>query len=68
MLTYLPQDITARFTTYFPSLIEYITGAGVVAFGLLALSIGVRYLNVIDHRSAPQMEESIMVQLSAVTD
>jgi Ni/Fe-hydrogenase subunit HybB-like protein len=70
MLTYLPQDITARFTTYFPSIVEFITGAGVVAFGLLALSIGVRYLNVIDHRSAPQAEEPApaMVQLSAVTD
>jgi len=69
MLTYLPQDITARFTTYFPSLIEFITGAGVVAFGLLGLTIGVRYLNVIDHRSEPEeVATPVMVQLSAVTD
>jgi Ni/Fe-hydrogenase subunit HybB-like protein len=70
MLTYLPQEITARYTTYFPSVIELMTGAGIVAFGLLGFTLGVRYLNVIDHRSAPQVEEPIMAepQLSMVTD
>jgi Ni/Fe-hydrogenase subunit HybB-like protein len=31
LLTYLPQEIDARYTTYIPSLIEFISGAGVIA-------------------------------------
>ncbi len=50
LLTYLPTDITARYTAYFPSLIEWLVGAGIVAYGLLAFSLGVRYLNIVDHR------------------
>ncbi len=49
LLSYLPQDITARYTTYFPSLIEFISGAGVVAFGVLSITLGVRYLNIVNH-------------------
>ena len=37
------------FTTYTPSLIEILTATGVIAYGLLAVTFGVRYLNVIDH-------------------
>ena len=50
LLTYLPTDITARYTAYFPSLIEWLVGAGIVAYGVLAFSLGVRYLNIVDHR------------------
>jgi Ni/Fe-hydrogenase subunit HybB-like protein len=49
LLSYLPQDISARYTSYFPSLVEFISGAGVVAFGLLSLTLGIRYLNIVDH-------------------
>ncbi len=49
VLTYLPQEIVARYTSYVPSLIEFIAGAGVVAYGILAFTIGVQYLNVVDH-------------------
>ena len=52
ILTYLPQEITAVYTTYFPSVIEIISGLGVVAYGVLAITIGVRYLNLIDHTTA----------------
>ncbi len=51
VLTYLPQEITARYTQYTPSLIELATGTGVVAYGLLAFTFGVRYLNIVNHRS-----------------
>lgn len=54
LLTYLPQDITARYTTYIPSLIEFLTAAGIVAYGLLAFTLGVRHLNVIDHQVTPE--------------
>jgi Ni/Fe-hydrogenase subunit HybB-like protein len=37
------------FTHYMPSPIEVLTATGVLAYGLLAITFGVRYLNVIDH-------------------
>jgi Ni/Fe-hydrogenase subunit HybB-like protein len=37
------------YTTYSPSLIEMLAAAGAIAYGLLAITFGVRYLNVIDH-------------------
>lgn len=49
LLTYLPQAIAARYTSYTPSLIELITGAGIVAYGFMALSLGVRHLNIVNH-------------------
>jgi molybdopterin-containing oxidoreductase family membrane subunit len=49
ILTYLPQEINTIYTTYFPSTIEILSGLGVVAFGALAITLGVRYLNLIDH-------------------
>ena len=56
LLSYLPDDITARYTTYIPSLIEFIVGAGVVAFGVLGVTIGVRYLGIVDHRWSHEEE------------
>ncbi len=50
VLTYLPNEIVARYTSYVPSLVEIVTSAGVVAYGLLAITIGVRFLRVVDHR------------------
>lgn len=54
LLTYLPQEISARYTEYFPSAIEFITGAGIVAYGLFVFTIGVRYFKVVDHTAVPQ--------------
>lgn len=45
----LPQDIVPRYTQYFPSLIEILVTIGVVAYGILAFTLGVRYLKVVDH-------------------
>jgi Ni/Fe-hydrogenase subunit HybB-like protein len=53
LLTYLPQEISARYTEYFPSAIEFITGAGIVAYGLFVFTIGVRYFKVVDHTVMP---------------
>ncbi|OGO71202.1 MAG: hypothetical protein A2Z37_07175 [Chloroflexi bacterium RBG_19FT_COMBO_62_14] len=50
VLTYLPQEIVARYTDYVPSLIETLAGAGVIAYGFLAFTLGARYLNVVDHQ------------------
>ncbi|MDX1599973.1 MAG: NrfD/PsrC family molybdoenzyme membrane anchor subunit [Anaerolineales bacterium] len=49
---YLPASAQTIYADYQPSLIEYLTTAGVVAYGLLAFTLGVQYLNVVDHRGA----------------
>ena len=56
VLTYLPQEIVARYTRYFPSLIEIVAGAGVIAYGLLAFTLGARYLNVVDHQDVAEVK------------
>jgi len=45
----VPGSDVPVFTNYTPSLIEILTGTGVIAYGLLAVTFGVRYLNVIHH-------------------
>lgn len=47
--TPMPSNSVPLFTTYFPSLVEFAVGAGVVAFGLLAFTLGVKYLKVVNH-------------------
>lgn len=71
LLTYLPNQIETLYTTYFPSLIEFITGAAVVAYGALAISLGVRYLNIVDHypKEIEEHEEEPLAQpIPAATD
>jgi Ni/Fe-hydrogenase subunit HybB-like protein len=64
-----PQDIVPRYTHYVPSLIEFVTGAGVIAYGILAFTLGVRYLRVVDHetvsKSAEDAEESLIPAVGA---
>jgi Ni/Fe-hydrogenase subunit HybB-like protein len=47
--------------------IEILSGLGVVAYGALAITIGVRYLNIIDHQRMKEemVEKPIVV---AATD
>jgi len=49
LLTYLPQEISAIYTLYKPSLIEFAVGVGVIAYGAMAITLGARYLNIVDH-------------------
>ena len=66
LLTYLPQEISARYTEYFPSAIEFITGAGIVAYGLFVFTIGVRYFKVVDHNVMPhELEPEVPTPQSA---
>jgi Ni/Fe-hydrogenase subunit HybB-like protein len=51
VLSYLPGEPSIAYTTYRPSLIEFLAGGGIVSYGLLAFSLGVRYLRVVEHRS-----------------
>jgi Ni/Fe-hydrogenase subunit HybB-like protein len=57
LLSYLPQDITARYTEYVPSVIEWVTTGGIVAYGLLAFTLGARYLRVVDHPTVNHGDE-----------
>lgn len=52
----LPQEITPLYTQYVPSIVELITGAGVIAYGILAFTLGVRYLKVVDHTTEPEKD------------
>lgn len=58
VMTYLPHEIVARYTSYFPSTIEFLTGGAVIAYGLLAFTIGVRHLKVVDHKAAVHSHEA----------
>ncbi|MGD2156303.1 MAG: polysulfide reductase NrfD [Anaerolineales bacterium] len=49
LVSYVPQRIRTLYTSYSPSLIEVLAGGGIVAYGLMAFSLGVRYLKVVDH-------------------
>jgi Ni/Fe-hydrogenase subunit HybB-like protein len=64
VLTYLPNEITALYTTYFPSLIELIAGAGVVAYGFFAFSLGVLIFNVVDHREKHHTQVTVGDELT----
>ena len=46
----LPNELAPVYTSYRPSLVEIATGAGVISYGLLMFTLGVRYLNIVDHR------------------
>jgi Ni/Fe-hydrogenase subunit HybB-like protein len=51
-LSYLPGEPAVAYSgAYFPSIIEILTGAGIISYGLLSFSLGVRYLKVVDHNS-----------------
>lgn len=48
IVSYVPGETAVSCTTYQPSIIEWLSGLGIVAFGLLSFSLGVRYLRVVD--------------------
>ncbi|MCA9945683.1 MAG: polysulfide reductase NrfD [Anaerolineales bacterium] len=52
--SYLPTQIEPLYTAYRPALIEVLVGLGVIAYGLLAFTLGVRYLRIVDHSAVPE--------------
>jgi Ni/Fe-hydrogenase subunit HybB-like protein len=50
------------YTSYTPSLIEILTGAAIIAYGLAGFSIGVRYLRVVDHTLIEEEHEKVKVK------
>lgn len=49
MVSYLPGAPTVSYTSYRPSMIEWLAGLGIISYGLMLFSLGVRYLHVVDH-------------------
>ena len=62
VLSYLPGQPTVSYTSYTPSLVEWAIGLGVIAYGFLAFSLGVRYLCVVDHRLTNEEHETVKVK------
>ncbi len=62
VLSYLPGEPVVAYTSYAPSLVEILSGMGVIAYGLLAFSLGVRYLRVVDHRYVMEEHETVKVK------
>ena len=54
------QPIT--YTTYKPSWVEITTGAAIIAYGLAAFSLGVRYLRVVDHSLIEEEHERVKIE------
>ena len=48
VMPYVPGQAIV-YTSYRPSIIEILTGSAIIAYGLAALSLGVKYLRVVDH-------------------
>lgn len=62
----MPNSDIPRFTNYMPSLIEVLVAAGVLAYGLLAVTIGVKYFNVIDHGAVVEAPADITIPAAVV--
>jgi molybdopterin-containing oxidoreductase family membrane subunit len=60
VMPYVPNQAIA-YTTYMPSLIEVITGAAIIAYGLTAFSLGVKYLRVVDHTLIEKEHDKVKV-------
>jgi Ni/Fe-hydrogenase subunit HybB-like protein len=58
IMPYVPGQAIA-YTSYRPSLIEIVTGSAIVAYGLAAFSLGVRYLRVVDHSLIESTHEKV---------
>jgi molybdopterin-containing oxidoreductase family membrane subunit len=63
LMPYVP-GAAITYTSYQPSWIEILTGAAIIAYGLTAFSLGVKYLRVVDHSLIE--EEHTKVNVEAV--
>ena len=62
VISYLPGEALVSYTSYTPSLIEWAAGLGIISYGLLAFSLGVKYLRVVDHRLTSEVHETVDVK------
>ena len=50
------------YTSYKPSVVEIMTGAAIIAYGLTAFSLGVKYLRVVDHSLVEAEHKTVKVE------
>lgn len=62
LVSYLPGAPTVAYTSYRPSLVEWLAGLGIISYGLTLFSLGVRYLRVVDHRPIREVLEPVSVE------
>lgn len=60
LMPYLPGAAIA-YASYRPSLIEILTGAAIISYGLTTFSLGVKYLRVVDHTLVETEHETVHV-------
>ena len=61
VMPYVPGQAIA-YASYKPSLIEIMTGAAIIAYGLTAFSLGVKYLRVVDHSLVETEPNTVTVE------
>src|SRR5512138_1151672 len=61
LMPYIPGQAIA-YTSYQPSWIEVLTGAAIIAYGLTAFSLGVKYLRVVDHSLITEEHAKVKVE------
>ncbi|MGB8983248.1 MAG: NrfD/PsrC family molybdoenzyme membrane anchor subunit [Anaerolineales bacterium] len=62
VMPYIPGQVIA-YTSYRPSLIEIMAGAAIIAYGLTAFSLGVKYLRVVDHSRVEEEHAKVKVEV-----
>jgi Ni/Fe-hydrogenase subunit HybB-like protein len=62
VMPYVPGQAIA-YTSYRPSLVEILSGSAIVAYGLTAFSLGVKYLRVVDHSLVDHAHTSVAEQI-----
>jgi len=60
VMPYVPGQAIA-YANYFPSLIEILAGSAIIAYGLTAFSLGVKFLRVVDHSLVEAEHETVKV-------
>ena len=61
VMPYVPGQAIA-YTSYRPSIVEILTGSAIIAYGLTAFSVGVKYLRVVDHSLVEKTHETVTEQ------
>jgi len=61
LLSYIP-GAAVTYTSYRPSLVEILSGSAIIAYGLTAFSLGVKYLRVVDHSLVEEEHEEVHVK------
>ena len=61
LMSYIP-GAAITYTNYRPALVEILSGAAIIAYGLTAFSLGVKYLRVVDHSLVETEHETVKVK------